>query len=123
MLEPAPVARVEPLADGKDRLKQLLALVTAAALSGFLMDPDGTTRWTPAAMLGTDAEGRAGAQTPTPAEAAFQLPTIVYTATVKAAESVRGALVGAGVSSALYHGRLRAASATRRTGSCAATCA
>jgi ATP-dependent DNA helicase RecQ len=35
--------------------------------------------------------------------------TIVYTATVRAAESVHDALVGAGVSSALYHGRLRAA--------------
>lgn len=39
-----------------------------------------------------------------------ELPsTIVYTATVKAAETVHDALVGAGVRSALYHGRLRAA--------------
>ncbi|OWQ48207.1 recombinase RecQ [Roseateles noduli] len=42
-------------------------------------------------------------------EAALSPSTIVYTATVKAAETVHDALVGAGVSSALYHGRLRAA--------------
>jgi ATP-dependent DNA helicase RecQ len=36
--------------------------------------------------------------------------TIVYTATVKAAESVHEALLGAGIASTLYHGRLRAAS-------------
>ena len=35
--------------------------------------------------------------------------TIVYTATVKAAEAVHQALLEAGLSSALYHGRLRAA--------------
>ncbi|WP_377161892.1 RecQ family ATP-dependent DNA helicase [Roseateles sp. UC29_93] len=92
--------RVEPLADDEDKLRRLLALVTAKPSSG----PDGSDE------SPVDADTAIGADAEAEAEAAFQLPaTIVYTATVKAAESVHDALVGAGVSSALYHGRLRAA--------------
>ncbi|WP_431103776.1 RecQ family ATP-dependent DNA helicase [Roseateles noduli] len=122
--------RVEPLADDEDKLRRLLALVTAKPSSG----PDGSddspvdagtaidaaAEVTPnskaeakakaKAEAEADAEAEAGADAEAEAGAAFQLPaTIVYTATVKAAESVHDALVGAGVSSALYHGRLRAA--------------
>jgi len=42
-------------------------------------------------------------------DAADPPSTIVYTATVRAAESVHEALLGTGVASTLYHGRLRAA--------------
>ncbi|HEY1398547.1 RecQ family ATP-dependent DNA helicase [Roseateles sp.] len=75
--------RVEPLADDEDKLRRLIALVVG----------DG-------AGDGADADADTGTDLPS---------TIVYTATVKAAEAVNDALAGAGVASALYHGRLRAA--------------
>ncbi|WP_431262211.1 RecQ family ATP-dependent DNA helicase [Roseateles chitinivorans] len=88
--------RVEPLADDEDKLRRLLALV-AGEHGGDGSSKESGERDSP-------ADARVGA------EKRPDLPsTIVYTATVRAAESVHDALVGAGVPAALYHGRLRAA--------------
>jgi len=84
--------RVEPLADEEDKLRRLLALVADADADA---DRNGDGQAHEA-----DADTTAAAALPS---------TIVYAATVKAAESVHEALVGTGVSCALYHGRLRAA--------------
>ncbi|ANH67517.1 ATP-dependent DNA helicase RecQ [Mitsuaria sp. 7] len=89
--------RVEPLADEEDKLRRLLALVAGK-------DSDGSEGTAEA------AESERSDEASIDLEAAPARPsTIVYTATVKAAEAVHEALVGAGVSSAVYHGRLRAA--------------
>ncbi|RZI56701.1 MAG: ATP-dependent DNA helicase RecQ [Rubrivivax sp.] len=82
--------RVEPLADEEDKLRRLLALVAGS-------DPN------PASTSASASDPHSNA------EADRRPSTIIYTATVKAAEAVHEALAGAGVSSALYHGRLRAA--------------
>ncbi|WP_416762735.1 RecQ family ATP-dependent DNA helicase [Roseateles sp. So40a] len=73
--------RVEPLTDEADKLRRLIEIV-----AGPRDDGDDAI---PRVDVGPS--------------------TIVYTATVKSGQSVHDALLAAGVSSTLYHGRLRAA--------------
>ena len=75
--------RVEPLANDADKLRRLIEIVAGS--------PDR------AAIENADPEPDAAPS------------TIIYTATVKSAQSVHEALLAAGVTSTLYHGRLRAA--------------
>ncbi|MDH0865793.1 RecQ family ATP-dependent DNA helicase [Mitsuaria sp. GD03876] len=86
--------RVEPLVDEDDKRRRLLELL--------LEDAD-------AAERGDPGEPVAPEEPATITPGAGMPSTIVYAATVKAAEAVHDALLGAGVASALYHGRLRAA--------------
>lgn len=93
--------RVEPLADEEDKRRRLIELVAGhgPARAEPSAHPCGDPSGEPLNDLSDDAS-----------VAPPDIPsTIVYTATVKAAESVHEALLAAGVNSTLYHGRLRAA--------------